>query len=404
MLFLLLFAHLIVSLQSHCLDRLHLGSTKKKVFFLCTSLGLHYLWTCSPKILTFGKAEEKMLFSFAFRSLNRIFARKMVRYCIITLMVWLSLASGKAQTTDVRCLDFMGVPIEGAVDSFLVRIQEKNFTPWGDSGDGEDYYFRGNFYGIRAKLMVSADKDTKRVESMYFTVGPYRTKEMMNRNTAYFLRKLSQDYGNYTTRNGSYYFFNDYGNVKVSITKNNDGASDINIFFQPTTPFYKDAVLLGLKGNVQEVMTTNPVSENAMERFARDGKMENPDIMERIYNEYGYLTKAKMLERNGTSSISYEYDDRNRLVRRTLTNEKAAITYVNEYIYNEKNEILNESQKVYNEQKECLMSVNMRNEYTAHDDDGNWTRNQLNIVYWEKDAQSQSTNVVQTRKIRYWDE
>ena len=111
-----------------------------------------------------------------------------------------------------------------------------------------------------------------------------------------------------------------------------------------------------------------------------------------------------MLERNGTSSISYEYDDRNRLVRRTLTNEKAAITYVNEYIYNEKNEILNESQKVYNEQKECLMSVNMRNEYTAHDDDGNWTRNQLNIVYWEKDAQSQSTNVVQTRKIRYWNE
>ena len=45
MLFLLLFAHLIVSLQSHCLDRLHLGSTKKKVFFLCTSLGLHYLCT-----------------------------------------------------------------------------------------------------------------------------------------------------------------------------------------------------------------------------------------------------------------------------------------------------------------------------------------------------------------------
>ena len=69
MLFLLLFAHLIVSLQSHCLDRLHLGSTKKKVFFLCTSLGLHYLWTYSPKILTFGKAEEKMLFLLLFAHL-----------------------------------------------------------------------------------------------------------------------------------------------------------------------------------------------------------------------------------------------------------------------------------------------------------------------------------------------
>lgn len=102
--------------------------------------------------------------------------------------------------------------------------------------------------------------------------------------------------------------------------------------------------------------------------------------------------------------IEYEYDAKNRLVKRTLTNKAVNITYVNEYIYNEQDEILNLSQKVYDEKNECVMSVNMRNNYEDHDDMGNWTRNALNIVYWEKGAQSQSTNVTQTRKIRYWEE
>ena len=44
-----------------------------------SAFDLHYLWTYSPKILTFGKAEEKMLFSFAFRSLNRISAISLLR-------------------------------------------------------------------------------------------------------------------------------------------------------------------------------------------------------------------------------------------------------------------------------------------------------------------------------------
>ena len=65
---------------------------------------------------------------------------------------------------------------------------------------------------------------------------------------------------------------------------------------------------------------------------------------------------------------------------------------------------MNQSQKVYDESNECVMSVNMRNNYEAHDDIGNWTRNALNIVYWEKGGQSQTTNVIQTRKIRYWEE
>lgn len=320
-------------------------------------------------------------------------------------MLWLTATNALAQSdTDTRCLDYLGIPIEGAVDSFVVRLKEMDYTPWGDSGDGEDFYFRGNFFGIRAKLMVSASAENKRVESVYVTVGPYRTREMLSRNMGYFLRKLTERYGDYAERNGAYYFFCNYGNVKVSVDKTNGGASEIRAFFQPTMPFFKDAWLFGLRGNVQEVMTSNPVAENAMERFARDGKMESPDVIERVYDNHGYLVGGKMLEKSGMSVVNYEYDERNRLVKRTLTNEKAAIIYVNEYIYNEKDEILNQSQKVFDKQGDCLMSVNMRNEYTAHDDEGNWTRNNLNIVYWEKGQQSQSTNVVQTRQIRYWED
>ena len=195
-----------------------------------------------------------------------------------------------------------------------------------------------------------------------------------------------------------------YGDIKVSQTKNDNGTTDLNFFYMPSTPFYKDAIIFGLKGHVQEVITENAVAENPLERFAKNGKMENPDITERKYDRYGYLMQGKMLERQGMSIIDYEYDKQNRLVKRTLTNKAANITYIHEYVYNDNDEILNLSQKVFDEKNECVMSVNMRNNYEDHDDMGNWTRNALNIVYWEEGAQSQSTNVIQKRKIRYWDE
>lgn len=305
---------------------------------------------------------------------------------------------------DTRCLDFMGIPLEGPVDSFVVSLQEKGFTEWGKSDDGEDLYFRGDYYGIRAKLMVNVQLTTRFVQSVYVTIGPYRTQGLLSRNRSYFLNKLEKEYGTYVTRGDANYFFSSYGDIKVSDTRNDNGSTDLNFFYMPSTPYFKDAIILGLKGHVQEVITENAVAENPMERFAKNGKMENPDITDRKYDTYGYLMQGKMLERSGMSVIDYEYDNRNRLVKRTLTNQAAKITYINEYIYNDDDEILNQSQKVYDEKNDCLMSVNMRNNYEEHDDEGNWTRNSLNIVYWEKDSQSQSTNVIQMRKIRYWDE
>lgn len=322
---------------------------------------------------------------------------------LVLCLLLLGITSAQAQK-DTRCMDFMGIPLEGPVDSFVVALKGKGFTEWGNSDDGEDLYFRGDYYGIRAKVMVNIQLPNRFVQSVYVTVGPYRTKNLLSRNHSYFLNKLETEYGKYITRGGAEYFFGDYGDIKVSETDNGGGSTDLNFFYMPSTPYYKDALLFGLKGHVQEVVTENAVAENPLERFARNGKMENPDITERQYDVYGYLRQGKMLERQGMSIIDYEYDKQNRLVKRTLTNKAANITYVHEYTYNENDEILNLSQKVYDEHNECLMSVNMRNNYEDHDETGNWTRNALNIVYWEKDAQSQSTNVVQTRKIRYWDE
>ena len=327
----------------------------------------------------------------------------MAKKILILCLLLMGITSAQAQK-DTRCMDFMGIPLEGPVDSFIVALKEKGFTEWGNSEDGEDLYFRGDYYGIRAKVMVNILLPNRFVQSVYVTVGPYRTKALLSRNHSYFLNKLETEYGKYITRGGAEYFFGDYGDIKVSETENDGGSTDLNFFYMPSTPYYKDALLFGLKGHVQEVITENAVAENSLERFARNGKMENPDITERQYNIYGYLTQGKMLERQGMSIIDYEYDKRNRLVKRTLTNKAARITYIHEYTYNENDEILNLSQKVFDENNECVMSVNMRNNYEDHDETGNWTRNALNIVYWEKDAQSQSTNVVQTRKIRYWDE
>ena len=53
---------------------------------------------------------------------------------------------------------------------------------------------------------------------------------------------------------------------------------------------------------------------------------------------------------------------------------------------------------------ECIVSITMKNNYTAHDDEGNWTTNELKLMYWEKDRQPQNMTVTQTRTISYWED
>ena len=88
---------------------------------------------------------------------------------------------------DPRSISLMGIPIEGPIDSLRQSLVAAQFAEWGQSDDGEDFYFRGNFYGFRSKLMVSVAPETKMVSSAYVTIGPYSTQKMLDKNLQYFL-------------------------------------------------------------------------------------------------------------------------------------------------------------------------------------------------------------------------
>lgn len=311
----------------------------------------------------------------------------------------------RAQTgADPRSLLFMGIPLEGSIDSLRTRLLEADFVEWGRSDDGEDFYYRGKFYGIRAKLLVSISTKTRFVESAYITIGPYGTKSLFEKNFQYFLYKLQQDYGEFTRRDDVWYYMDDYGSVKLSEVTNEGGSRDIRVFYYPTSTFYKDAFTMGLHGPVQEIVTENAVSEDQFLRFSQDGKLENPDLVNREYDRYGYLRRAHMTEKEGHSDVEYAYDSRYRLVRRTLTNNAADIRYVNEYTYNDRDEMMSQNQKVYDKTGACVMTINMHNSFLTRDDYGNWTANQLTLSYWEEGSQSQQTTVLQKRVIEYWEE
>ena len=304
---------------------------------------------------------------------------------------------------DPRCIHLMGIPLEGIIDSVAQRLQAGGFTAWGQSDDGEDYYYRGKFYGIRAKLLVTIKPETRLVTSAYITIGPYSTESMLMKNQQYFLYKLQQEHGDFKQRDDSWYYMDDFGSIKFTIADNDNGSHDIRVLYFASGAYYKDALSMGLHGPVQEVVTENAVAEEQFMRFAENGQIENPDLIERQYDSYGYLTHARMTEKEGHSEVEYTYDSRYRLVRRTLTNTVANITYINEYTYNDEGEIASQNQKVYDKKKECVMTINMRNNYLTRDDEGNWTTNSLALSYWEKGQQSQQTTVLQKRTIAYWE-
>ena len=308
---------------------------------------------------------------------------------------------------DSRCMDIMGVPLEGPDSVFIPAFESIGFERVVSEDDEPgDYYFRGNYYGIRANLVVSVDEKTKLLSTALVTSGPYRTFALYDRNNRYFLLKLQRQYGNFEAKgDGSLHTMTDLGYIKISNTLHENKSRTIKVFYMNTTPYYKDACNMGLKGAVQEVITENPVAENAIEHFDPQGKNAGTDLIDRQYSATGYLTSAAMLEPSGEKSlITYEYDDEDRLVKRTLVNTAEGIRSVNEYSYNSDDEIKQQTQKVFNKNNECIVSITMKNNYTAHDDEGNWTTNELKLMYWEKNRQAQNMTVTQTRIISYWEE
>ena len=308
---------------------------------------------------------------------------------------------------DNRCLDIMGVPLEGPDTVFIPALESIGFQRVISKDDEPNtYYFQGAYYGIKSNLVVETDEKSKLLSTALITSGPYRTFALYDRNYRYFMLKLQRQYGDFTAKgDGSLHIMTDLGYIKVSNTLHADKSRTLNVFYLNTTPFYKDAVNIGMKGIVQEVITENPVAENGIEHFDPQGRNTGTDLIDRHYSPTGYLLSAAMQEPSGAKSLlTYDYDEENRLVKRTLTNTMEGIRSIIEYSYNDDDEIKQQTQKVFDKDNECIVSITMKNNYTAHDDEGNWIQNELKLMYWEKDHQPQNMSVTQTRTISYWED
>lgn len=326
---------------------------------------------------------------------------KKISFIIILQMLCLLICA--EPKGDPRSISLMGIPVEGPIDSLRLSLAAAQFAEWGQSDDGEDFYFRGNFYGFRSKLMVSVAPETKMATSAYVTIGPYSTQKMLDKNLQYFLYKLQKDHGNFSQRDDSWFYIDDFGSIKLSVVDNENGSRDIRVLYLPSVAYYKDALSMGLHGDIQEVVTENAVAEDQFMHFHGNGQIENLDLIDRVYDRYGYLLRARMKEKEGFSTIEFTYDDSYRLIKRILTNEEAGISYVNSYTYNDQDEVLTQHQKVFDKKGDCIMTINMSNNYITRDDNGNWTSNSLSLTYWEKGSATQNTTVLQRRTLTYWE-
>ena len=178
----------------------------------------------------------------------------------VTMIFLLLSVCGLWAQTEMRSILLQGVPLEGPLDSVRMQLQNAEWTEWGQSDDGEDYYFRGKFYGIRAKLLVSISPVSKLLTSAYVSVGPYSTEGMLTKNLQYFLYKLNQEHGDFVQRDGAWVYMDDFVSIKVSIVDNDSGSRDIRVLYLPMCTYYHDAITIRLHCALHDVVTENAVS------------------------------------------------------------------------------------------------------------------------------------------------
>ena len=348
--------------------------------------------------LIFGYFRESPYFCMRMRKIGLL---------LVLLLASVNLLAQQEVDTDAKCISLMKVPLEGPDSVFIPALEEVGFVEQQpDEKEPDTYYFTGDFYGIKSNLVVCVDEKTKLLTDVTVTCGPYRTHELFDRNRKYLLGKLQREWGNFSAKgDGSLYLLNDYGYIQQSQLLQAEGTKYIRYFYLNSSPYYKDAANMGLKGQVQEVITQNPVMEEEMLHFETTGRLEAEDLVDRQYNKHGYLVSASMLEKDGgKSELTYEYDSDNCLVKRTLVNPATGIRSVTDYRYNTDFEIIQQSYKAFNKDNECVISYTMKNDLSERDDTGNWTVNKAQFTYWEKDQRTQIITVNQTRVISYWDE
>ncbi len=327
-------------------------------------------------------------------------------FCILTTVL-VAICCRAQNPTDAKCISIMGAPLEGPDSVFIPILKGVGFVETHPAdAEADTYYFAGDFYGIKSTMVVNVDEKTKLLSSAMVTCGPYHARELYMRNQKYLIGKLQREWGNFEAKgDGSLYLLNDVGYIQQSQVLGEDGSNTIRYFYLNSAPYYKDAANMGLKGQVQEMITQNPVMEEDIMHFSQTGIQEDDQLVDREYNAQGYLVKAAMIEKDGGKSLlTYEYDSDNCLVKRTLMNPHSGIRTVMECHYNTSYEITQQTQKVFSKDNECILSIMLKNEPSERDDNGNWTQNKAQLTYWEKGQRTQILTVQQSRVISYWDE
>lgn len=335
------------------------------------------------------------------------FATDMNRIALLVVSFLMSLMVCAQAIYDPKCITLMDAPLEGTDSAFVPALKSVGFVPVENDDEEEGtYHFKGDFYGIKdARLEVTVNDKTKLLSEATVTCGPYRTRELYERNQKYLLGKLQREWGNFKAKgDGSLYILTEYGYIRQSVTLHENGAHSISYYYLNMAPYYKDVSNMGLKGFVQEVITENPVAENPIEHFDETGKIESAELTERKYNQVGYLISATTTEGGEKKLITYEYNDEGNLKRTIQTNTVSGLKLVIDYKWNDDGEMSQQSQKAFDKNNECIMSVTMKYNIEERDDNDNWTKNTLHITNWLKGQRAQTMEVVQTRTISYWDE
>ena len=327
---------------------------------------------------------------------------------LFAVFLWGISAGVWSQTlADPKSISMMGIPLEGPDSVFLMAFEGAGFVQvQPEDPDPDTYYLEGDFYGIKSSVMITVNEKTKMLSDAVVTCGPYRTRDLFDRNQKYLLGRLQREWGNFKAKgDGSLYMLNSYGYIRQSAGLDEQGRHSIRYYYLNTAPYFKDVSNMGMKGLVQEVITENPVTENDMEHFSETGQLANDDLIDREYDARGYLISAAMREKSGGKSrLTYEYDSDGCLVKRTLVNATSGIRSINEYRYNTSYEITQQSMKAFNKDNECIVSISMKNDLQERDDNDNWTVNKMQLTTWQKGQRTQIESYEQVRTISYWDE
>ena len=177
---------------------------------------------------------------------------------LFTVLFIIFSASAWSQTlADPKCISMMGAPLEGPDSVFLPALESVGFIQvQPDEPEPDTYYLEGDYYGIKSSLMITVNEKTKLLSDAVVTCGPYRTRELYDRNQKYLIGKLQREWGNFKAKgDGSLYMLNDYGYIRQSTGLDDKGLYAIRYYYLNTSPYYKDVSNMGLKGLVQEVIT-----------------------------------------------------------------------------------------------------------------------------------------------------